>query len=84
MTWRDTFRTGVDAVRTHRLRSALTMLGILIGITAVILTVGLGQGAQAEVQDQIDELGTNLLVVSPGQQHRQPPACGAGSARRRR
>ncbi|HWJ98203.1 MAG TPA: ABC transporter permease, partial [Acidimicrobiales bacterium] len=44
----------------------LTMLGILIGITAVILTVGLGTGAKAEVRDQIDELGTNLLVVSPG------------------
>ena len=66
MTWRDTFRTATDAVRTHRLRSALTMLGILIGITAVILTVGLGHGAQAEVRDQINELGTNLLVVSPG------------------
>ena len=61
-----TIRTAVDAVRTHRLRSALTMLGILIGITAVILTVGLGNGAKADVRDQIDELGTNLLVISPG------------------
>ena len=42
------------------------MLGILIGITAVVLTVGLGQGAKAQVQDQINELGTNLLVISPG------------------
>ena len=66
MQWRDTVRTATEAVRTHRLRSALTMLGILIGITAVILTVGLGTGAKAEVRDQIDELGTNLLVVSPG------------------
>lgn len=66
MHWRDTVRTATEAVRTHRLRSALTMLGILIGITAVILTVGLGKGAKAEVQDQINELGTNLLVVSPG------------------
>ena len=64
--WRDTLRTATDAVRTHRLRSALTMLGILIGITAVILTVGLGRGARAEVRDQINELGTNILVVSPG------------------
>jgi putative ABC transport system permease protein len=64
--WRDTVRTATEAVRTHRLRSALTTLGILIGITAVILTVGLGNGAKAEVRDQIDELGTNLLVVSPG------------------
>ncbi len=66
MSWRDTFRTATEAVRTHRLRSALTMLGILIGITAVVLTVGLGQGAKAKVQDQINELGTNLLVISPG------------------
>lgn len=66
MHWRDTVRTATEAVRTHRLRSALTMLGILIGITAVILTVGLGNGAKAEVRDQINELGTNLLVVSPG------------------
>jgi putative ABC transport system permease protein len=66
MSWLDTFRTATEAVRTHRLRSALTMLGILIGITAVVLTVGLGQGAKAQVQDQINELGTNLLVISPG------------------
>ncbi len=66
MTWLDTLRTATEAVRTHRLRSALTMLGILIGITAVVLTVGLGQGAKAQVQDQINELGTNLLVISPG------------------
>lgn len=66
MSWRDVLRTAGEAVRTHRLRSALTMLGILIGITAVVLTVGLGEGAKAKVQDQIDELGTNLLVVSPG------------------
>ena len=70
MSWRDTFRTATEAVRTHRLRSALTMLGILIGITAVVLTVGLGQGAKAQVRDQINELGTNLLVVSPGQHDR--------------
>jgi putative ABC transport system permease protein len=63
---RDTMRTASEAINSHRLRSALTTLGILIGITAVILTVGLGNGAKARVQEQIDELGTNLLVVSPG------------------
>ena len=82
VSWRDTFRTATEAVRTHRLRSALTMLGILIGITAVVLTVGLGQGAKAQVQDQINELGTNLLVISPGQHHRARPGTrgGFGSA----
>jgi putative ABC transport system permease protein len=62
----ETLRTGLEAIRTHRLRSGLTMLGILIGIAAVILTVGLGEGAQAQVRSQIDALGTNLLIVSPG------------------
>ena len=42
------------------------MLGILIGIAAVMLTVGLGQGAKAKVRAQIAGAGTNLLVVSPG------------------
>ena len=66
MTWFDTFRTGLEAVRTHRLRSGLTVLGIMIGIAAVILTVGLGQGAQDQVSSEINALGTNLLTVSPG------------------
>src|SRR5450756_3197254 len=48
------------------MRSSLTMLGILIGIAAVMLTVGLGQGAQAQVRAQINQLGSNLLIVSPG------------------
>ena len=51
MNWRETFRTGWSSVASHRLRSALTMLGIIIGVSSVILTVGLGQGAQDEVRD---------------------------------
>jgi putative ABC transport system permease protein len=66
MTWGETFRTAVEAIRSRRMRSSLTMLGILIGIAAVMLTVGLGQGAQAQVRDQINQLGSNLLIVSPG------------------
>lgn len=66
MSWLETFRTGIEAVRTHRLRSGLTVLGIMIGIAAVILTVGLGQGAQDQVSSEIAALGTNLLTISPG------------------
>ncbi len=62
----ETFRTGLEAVRAHRLRSGLTVLGITIGIAAVILTVGLGEGAQQQVAAQISSLGANLLIVSPG------------------
>jgi putative ABC transport system permease protein len=66
MSWLETLRTGLGAIRSHRLRSGLTMLGILIGIAAVILTVGLGEGAQAQVRSQINSLGSNLLIVTPG------------------
>jgi putative ABC transport system permease protein len=66
MSWLETLRTGLNGIRTHRLRSSLTVLGILIGIAAVILTVGLGEGAQAQVSSEITALGTNLLTVSPG------------------
>jgi putative ABC transport system permease protein len=64
--WAQTLRTGLEAVRAHRLRSALTMLGILIGIAAVILTVGFGEGASSQIRAQINSLGTNLLIISPG------------------
>ena len=66
VTWPETLRTAWDAISTRRMRSALTVLGILIGIAAVMLTVGLGQGAQQQVASQIDKLGSNLLIVSPG------------------
>ncbi|MGH9046303.1 MAG: ABC transporter permease, partial [Acidimicrobiales bacterium] len=66
MTWLESFRTGLNGVRSHRLRSALTVLGILIGIAAVILTVGLGEGAQSQVSSEITSLGTNILTITPG------------------
>jgi len=70
----------MEAIRSHRLRSLLTMLGILIGIAAVMLTVGLGKGAQDEVRKQIDKLGSNLLIVSPGSATTSGIRGGRGSA----
>ncbi|WP_297081816.1 ABC transporter permease [uncultured Demequina sp.] len=55
-----------SAIRTHKMRSALTMLGIVVGIASVVLTVGLGLGTQKDVSDQIASLGSDLLIVSPG------------------
>ena len=49
MNWFEAFRTGLSAVRANRLRSALTVLGITIGIAAVVLTVGLGKGAENQI-----------------------------------
>jgi putative ABC transport system permease protein len=66
VSWFDTVRSGIEAITTHRLRSALTVLGILIGIAAVILTVGLGEGAASSVKSAINALGSNLLIVTPG------------------
>ncbi|MGV8909049.1 MAG: ABC transporter permease [Propionicimonas sp.] len=65
MDWTETVRTAISALNARRMRSLLTMLGILIGIAAVMLTVGLGQGAQAQITSQINSLGSNLIVVTP-------------------
>ncbi len=62
----ETLRTAISAILSRKLRSGLTMLGILIGVAAVMLTVGLGQGAQQTVTAEINSLGSNLLVVTPG------------------
>jgi putative ABC transport system permease protein len=58
-------RVALSALVTHKLRSILTMLGIIIGVAAVIALVAVGQGAQAQVVGQLQSLGSNLLVVSP-------------------
>ncbi|MGH7782179.1 MAG: ABC transporter permease [Candidatus Binataceae bacterium] len=54
------------ALRRNKMRSALTMLGIFIGVAAVIAMVAVGDGARASVQEQLQSLGTNLIVVLPG------------------
>ena len=61
------WKVALAAVRANKLRSFLTMLGIIIGVGAVITMIALGSGAQKAVQDQISSLGTNLLSVMPGQ-----------------
>src|SRR5438067_3852451 len=58
----------LSALRANKLRSLLTMLGIVIGVGAVITVVALGSGAQKAVKDRITSLGTTLLTVNPGQQ----------------
>jgi putative ABC transport system permease protein len=61
-------RVALSALRANKLRSLLTMLGIVIGVAAVIAVVALGAGAQSAVKDRISSLGTTLLTVMPGQQ----------------
>jgi len=60
-------RVALGALRANKLRSLLTMLGIVIGVAAVIAMVALGRGAQLAVRDRISALGTTMLTVVPGQ-----------------
>ena len=59
-------RLAFGRLRTSRLRSALTMLGVIIGVASVVALVSVGQGATAGITSQIQALGTNLLTVNPG------------------
>ena len=64
---KETFVVALASIRANALRSALTTLGIVIGSAAVIAMVALGEGAQRRVQEQIENMGTNILTVRPGQ-----------------
>src|SRR4026208_249316 len=61
-----TFKIAIRALGRNKMRSALTMLGIIIGVGAVIAMVSIGQGAQQMVQTQINSMGSNMLYVQPG------------------
>ena len=63
----ETVRVALAALRANKLRSVLTMLGIVIGVGAVITMDGIGRGAQKSIQERITALGTTLLTVTPGQ-----------------
>ena len=72
-------RIALRALRVNKLRSLLTMLGIIIGVGAVITMIAIGTGAQAQVEDQIKALGTNLIIVMPGSVTTGGVRMGAGS-----
>lgn len=72
----ETFRMALSAMRAHKLRSFLTMLGIIIGIASVVLVVALGSGSQEKVLQNISSLGTNTITVRAGKGFGRP-----GSAR---
>jgi len=58
--------TALDSIRNNKMRSALTMLGVIIGVASVVLMVAIGQGAQQDVTNRIESMGSNLLVIQPG------------------
>lgn len=76
----ESIRVSMRALRANKLRSMLTMLGIIIGVAAVIAMVGIGNGATANITSQIKGLGSNLLIVQPGQTNSSGVRGAAGSS----
>lgn len=62
----EAFRMALEALRVNRLRSALTMLGVIIGVSAVVVLVAIGTGAKNAVESEIAGLGSNIILVVPG------------------
>jgi putative ABC transport system permease protein len=75
-----TLRLAIDSLLRNRSRSLLTMLGVIIGVAAVIVTVAIGSGAKQSIQAQIQGLGSNLLIVLPGSVTQGGVQTGSGGA----
>ncbi len=76
----ESVRIALRSLAANKLRSALTMLGIIIGVAAVIALMGVGRGASAAIDSQINSMGTNLLFVSPGSTSQSGVRTAQGSA----
>jgi putative ABC transport system permease protein len=75
-------RIATQSIRKNKMRTLLTMLGIVIGVGAVIVMVAVGQGAQSRIQQQIQNLGTNMIVLTPGSSAQGGVSQGAGTFNR--
>ena len=76
----ESMRIALQSLGANKLRSGLTMLGIIIGVMSVIAMLSIGQGAQAQVTKQIESIGTNLLFVRPGSIQQNGVASAGGAA----
>ena len=63
----EAWRVALDALRASRLRSALTMIGVIVGVAAVVTLVAIGTGTKQMIEQQVEGLGSNLLLIVPGQ-----------------
>jgi putative ABC transport system permease protein len=82
MNWLEFLIVSVTSLHANKVRSLLTMLGIIIGVAAVITMISLGQGAKKEVADRLEAMGTNLLYIRSGAPHRGPVRMAAGAVQR--
>ena len=80
MLYSESMRMAITALRANKMRSLLTMLGIIIGVSAVIAMISVGMGVKKNVTDSIASLGSNMLIVSPGSSNRGGVRSAAGSS----
>src|SRR3990172_12942762 len=74
------FIEALENLNANKMRSMLTVLGIVIGVAAVIAMLSIGRGAQASITSRIESMGTNLIYVSPGSTSQGGVSSAAGSA----
>src|SRR2546423_1385560 len=80
MSLQESFRIALASLAANKLRSILTMLGIIIGVCAVVALMSIGQGAQLQIQAQVQSIGSNLVTITPGQVNTGGVRSNAGSA----
>lgn len=80
VSWGEIVVTSFDSLLANRVRSFLTMLGVIIGVASVVALMALGEGASKSITSQIEAIGTNLLFISPGQLTRGGPGSGGIAA----
>jgi putative ABC transport system permease protein len=79
MNFKSNLEVALNGIKANKMRSALTMLGIIIGVSAVIIMISIGQGAGKSITDEISSMGSNMLMVMPGAEQ-QGPVRGAGGS----
>lgn len=80
MNYSNLLKIALVALRRNKLRSFLTMLGVIIGVACVIAVLAIGQGSKKSIQDQVSSMGTNMIIVFPGAQSRGGVQMGFGSS----
>ncbi|MFH1008139.1 MAG: ABC transporter permease [Candidatus Latescibacterota bacterium] len=82
MRWKNLLKIAFRSILKNRMRSLLTSLGIIIGVSAVIVMVAIGKGSQSDIEAQISALGANMIIIFPGSMQRGGVSQGAGSFNR--
>ncbi len=82
MRWKSLLKIAFKSILKNRMRSLLTSLGIIIGVSAVIVMVAIGEGSQEKIEEQIRNIGANMIIIFPGSMRRGGVSQGSGSFNR--